>query len=579
MNDPFFGTSGPRDAKIAFVGEAWGSEELAQKVPFVGQAGQELSRMCSEAGIDFSSCFKTNVVAARPEGNDMWKFFHPAKEAPAPALRGLHPLPIVEEGLKNLYAQLDMVRPQVIVACGNYPLWALTHQAGYSTKRETGGRRTPSGIMDWRGSQWWAEAAPGSLAQTRLVPIIHPATILRAWYNRACTVHDLRIRVAQRAFESGWRPLDRTVLAPPTFEQAVWVLRGWLSRMEWGETLRLVNDIETARNLITCIGFSDSKDFGMCIPFIRREGKGFDSFYSFEEERELLSLMRQVLTHPNVRVEGQNYLYDMQYIARDMFCIPRLSFDSMLAYHLLYPGTPKALDYQSSLFCKHHWFWKEDHKEWNMSGTIEDLLVYNCEDLMRNFEINDTLRVLIPQMGLEEQWKEELEKNWLAFDMMQRGMKIDTKHRGVLAFNLAGVSADLSRWFTSIVPQHIASPDAKKDAAPWFRSEKQLKRFLQEDLGLHLPVSRKTDSVTIGSEALTTLREKYPEYRRLWDHLELLRSVGVFHNNFIKAELGPGDRIKCMFNTSGTETFRWSSSTDAFGRGTNLQNIPKGEED
>jgi hypothetical protein len=36
--------------------------------------------------------------------------------------------------------------------------------------------------------------------------------------------------------------------------------------------------------------------------------------------------------------------------------------------------------------------------------------------------------------------------------------------------------------------------------------------------------------------------------------------------------------MKCSFNTAGTETFRWSSSTNAFWRGTNLQNIPKGEE-
>jgi hypothetical protein len=65
----------------------------------------------------------------------------------------------------------------------------------------------------------------------------------------------------------------------------------------------------------------------------------------------------------------------------------------------------------------------------------------------------------------------------------------------------------------------------------------------------------------------------------IFDALEEFRSISVFHNTFVKAPLDPGDRMRCMFNVSGTETFRWSSSKNAFGRGTNLQNIPAGEED
>jgi DNA polymerase I-like protein with 3'-5' exonuclease and polymerase domains len=36
--------------------------------------------------------------------------------------------------------------------------------------------------------------------------------------------------------------------------------------------------------------------------------------------------------------------------------------------------------------------------------------------------------------------------------------------------------------------------------------------------------------------------------------------------------------MRCTYNLAGTETFRFSSSEDAFGFGTNLQNIPKGDE-
>lgn len=41
----------------------------------------------------------------------------------------------------------------------------------------------------------------------------------------------------------------------------------------------------------------------------------------------------------------------------------------------------------------------------------------------------------------------------------------------------------------------------------------------------------------------------------------------------LKSPLEPGNRISCSYNVAGTENWRWSSSANAFGRGTNLQNI------
>lgn len=585
MSDIFAGTAGPRTADIAIVGESWGFEEAAEGRPFVGASGAELRRMLGEAGIDMDRCFLTNVVSAKPSGNDMWQFFFPAKDAPVPALRGLHPTAIVMEGLNALYAQLEAVKPKVVLALGNYALWALTECAGWSTPAEAFGRRCPSGIMQWRGSLWYCDAV-ASLRQLPLVPAIHPAAILRAWYNRAVTVHDFRERVAKQGLAPGrpdWRPKSAPrVLAPPTFAEAKATLEAWIEKAE-REAFRLMNDIETARGLITCIGFADSPDFAMVIPFIRvQPGAPFESYWSPHEEFVLVSLMRRLLSHPGCLVEGQNYLYDIQYIQRFLACKPNHSFDSMLAHHLLFPGTPKGLDYLSSLYCHYHWYWKEDHKEWDMRGSIEQLLAYNAIDCCRNFEVNTELRRLLPLMGLEEQWQEELSKNDLALEMMNRGVKIDVGHRGLLALELGIASDDMSRWFESILPQRIVAPDVdmrKKLSRPWWQSVHQQKRFFVEELGLKLPVNRKTDRETFSNEALQVLKERHPEYVRLFNAIETFRSIRVFHNTFVKAGLGHDSRMRCMFNTAGTETFRWSSSADAFGSGTNLQNIPSGEED
>jgi DNA polymerase I-like protein with 3'-5' exonuclease and polymerase domains len=98
-------------------------------------------------------------------------------------------------------------------------------------------------------------------------------------------------------------------------------------------------------------------------------------------------------------------------------------------------------------------------------------------------------------------------------------------------------------------------------------------------LGIKIPLHRKNKTETLGKEALNELREKYPIWRPMFDLLSDIRSVGVFITHFVRAPLDPDRRMRCSFNPAGTETFRWSSSKNAFGRGANLQNLPKGDED
>ena len=61
--------SGPPNAKIMVVGEAWGAMEEAKGQPFVGASGEELDKMLHDAGIMRSECFVTNLVNSRPMHN------------------------------------------------------------------------------------------------------------------------------------------------------------------------------------------------------------------------------------------------------------------------------------------------------------------------------------------------------------------------------------------------------------------------------------------------------------------------------------------------------------------------------
>ena len=60
---------GSVDAKIVFIGEAPGRSEDVKGEPFVGTAGERLTRALEEAGLSRNSVYITNVVKCRPPNN------------------------------------------------------------------------------------------------------------------------------------------------------------------------------------------------------------------------------------------------------------------------------------------------------------------------------------------------------------------------------------------------------------------------------------------------------------------------------------------------------------------------------
>jgi len=577
----WFGTSGPRDAKVVIVGEAWGYEENIAKAPFVGASGNELTRILEDAGLSRRDILLTNLVAARPPDNELWRWFDGETE-----IRGLYPNQFVVSEMQRLYSQILKYPRALVIATGNYALWALSDCAGTFPVPQSGGVRAPNGIMSWRGSMIHVTILNVPGENPSLLPIIHPAAILRQWDLRYITVHDLRARVPM-ALAGNWTAASPPILiAPPTFNQCIARLDHWLRLLGSGK-LRLAADIETYRGLITCIGLADSPNYAMTIPFVRKVDTPthlLDSYWTPAEEAQIIQRLTRLLMHPNLDLEGQNFLYDVQYIAHHWGVTPNANFDSMYAWHVCFPGTPKALDYLSSLFCRYHRYWKEDHKEWDLShGDLGSLLRYNAEDCVRTYEACTAIRGLVRQFGLVDQWEWMKRKRDLALRMMQRGVAIDEDRRNRIGFELMEKYSELATDLLRIIPQSWAGEPGKsaktKQPVMWFSSTKQLKWVFGEMLGIKIPLSRKTQTETLGKEALNELREKYPVWRPMFDLLSDIRSVGVFLTHFVRAPLDPDRRMRCSFNPAGTETFRWSSSKNAFGRGANLQNLPKGDEE
>jgi DNA polymerase len=335
------GPSGPTNASIAIVGEAPGADEEAKGVPFVGTSGEELNRMLGEAGISRSECFVTNVCKIRPPNNDITKFFAPSKKlatrdhvltfgkfASAPILRGL-------EALRK---ELTLVKPNIVIALGNTSLWALTERWG---------------ITKWRGSMLHG------FGGYQTIPTIHPAAVLREWAWRSIVVTDLRRAAKYRTAKfptPTWNFITR-----PGFSVVESVLQRLLQRAEVEPELWLDFDLETKHGHIDCAGISWSLSDALCMPFL-------GDYWTIEQESYIISALRRLLTHPRVRVRGQNLLYDCQYTFKWWGFIPRVAQDTMLSHHVAFCGMRKSLDFQASLYCTSYVQWKPDKSAWKEGG-------------------------------------------------------------------------------------------------------------------------------------------------------------------------------------------------------------------
>jgi uracil-DNA glycosylase family 4 len=132
---------GSVEAELMFVGEAPGQNEDLQGEPFVGAAGQLLTRLLGEIGLRRDEVYIANVLKCRPPGNR-------------------DPRPEEIDACKGyLREQIRMIHPRVVVTLGNFATKLLL--------------KTEVGITRLRGQphRWWLGAT--------LIPTFHPAAALR----------------------------------------------------------------------------------------------------------------------------------------------------------------------------------------------------------------------------------------------------------------------------------------------------------------------------------------------------------------------------------------------------------------
>jgi DNA polymerase len=147
-----FGVGNP-DADLMFVGEAPGADEDLQGIPFVGRAGQLLTKMIEAINLRRDDVYIANVIKCRPPGN----------RNPEPdEIARCEPF---------LFQQIDAIRPKVIVALGSFAAKTLL-------RSEESISRLRGRVYDFHGAQ--------------LIPTFHPSFLLRSPDRKRDAWEDLK---------------------------------------------------------------------------------------------------------------------------------------------------------------------------------------------------------------------------------------------------------------------------------------------------------------------------------------------------------------------------------------------------
>jgi uracil-DNA glycosylase len=156
-----FGVGNP-SADIMFVGEAPGADEDVQGIPFVGRAGQLLTKMIEAMGFGRDDVYIANVLKCRPPNN----------RDPQPDE--------VEQCEPFLFRQIASIQPKVVIALGAFAARALL-------KTQDPVSRMRGRVYNYRGA--------------KLIVTFHPSFLLRSPGYKREAWEDLKKALAELGLE------------------------------------------------------------------------------------------------------------------------------------------------------------------------------------------------------------------------------------------------------------------------------------------------------------------------------------------------------------------------------------------
>ena len=332
-----------------------------------------LKQMLTHSGISYPKCYVTNVANTRPPGNNFAHFYQDKGRKV--------PIPHLEEFWRVLCDKVNNLKPNVIIPLGAEALRALTNERK---------------ISDWRGTVLLFN-------NIKVVPTYHPSAVLRQYHFHPIVEMDLS-KAFNESLSSEYNKPEVDIIIKPTILQALQYIQQCMLPCK-----EISFDIETIGKHVRSIAFA--RDAIRCptaisIPFIRLNqsplttvDKGIikidngtgepTSYWSEEDEVVVLDAISALFENSNIEKIGQNSIsFDAPLLYNEFGLeIVNHGFDTMHAWHVLYPEFPKSLNFLCSALTNYQNYWS--HK---VTSIDESEWFYNAMDAIVTLDVSRKIK-------------------------------------------------------------------------------------------------------------------------------------------------------------------------------------------
>jgi len=388
---------GPVGATIMLVGQSASYKDLETGKPFSGPVGKEIRELLRSAGYNMDSCWQTYVC----------KYYVPPAEKIPFLIRAKNADIDMVKCCDELQNEINQIQPNVIIALGKIPLWALTGK---------------NSIEDYRGSILMGMGR-------KIIPTYDPEGLLRGkglnvefkgYWARQIIIFDMKRAVKQSSFPEINRPIRNLMVCRNSYQLANFIEHHKNEK-------RLSLDIEALDCIPTCLGISFNRNSALSVPLWNTRG------ISNIPDADLASiwiLLGNLLNDASYLKVGQNFKYDQDKLNRLGLKIDKLHSDTMLKAFTINPELPKSLAFNTSVYTEEPYY-KNEGAEFNPNKqSIDDLYIYNARDAAVTLEIDEEMDADLDELGLRNFYHNFImELHSLYLNIETHGFRIDGEKR------------------------------------------------------------------------------------------------------------------------------------------------------
>jgi len=502
---------GQSSANVMLVGDYPTQKEYEDGKALIGGSADLLSRLLLSVGVSFQAAWKTSFIKVPLPG-----YASPDKKISNAALQyGLQ----LQDWRDILAKEIRSIKPNVIICLGELAMQKVTGH-------------TKIGL---RAGSWYPVATDFELEQEhRVMPLVSPRDIYADWkqftlaksdlskikpylaHNKPI-VEDYKLHIAKNA-ASVREFFRRNANAPFT-----------------------VFDIETFRNIITCIGFSFNETEALSIPL-------HDHTMQPMERALIWQLVWDMLASQMPKV-NQNIKFDWMRLQQHGFVVNNIIGDTMIRASTIYPEFPKGLDFLTRIYTDIGYY-KDEGREYD--PRIHDfnrMLLYNAKDCIATTRVYNGQETEIKELHLQK-INAHLQKAFFVYKRLEnRGITIDFEQRGKLIDK-----------YQQLISLNESALDAIAGRRLNINSPTQVGVFVYEDLGCPKRL-KYTEEKTSYKTGKMDLEELYINIIEDADVADILKKILVIRKlykvtQFLGALVHPDGKLRTSIRLSGTTSGR-----------------------